>query len=493
MPHAILIEDDEPTRSALSQIVEHHGFTVASAGTLAGGRKLIEEHPPGVIIADLHLPDGDGTELLREIQESSATEVVLITGFATVDSAIDALRLGAFDYILKPVDMAHLKRVLVNLHRIVSMHEEIGALRNELRSLGRFGRLVGSSPAMQKIYDLIARIAPTEAPVLLAGRSGTGKELAALTLHDLSRRRDKPFLAVNCGAIAPHMIESELFGHERGSFTGASQKHSGYFERANGGTLFLDEITEMPLDVQVKLLRVLETRAVTRVGGEREIRVDVRIVAATNQSLEVAIANKTLREDLYYRLNVFQLTMPPLRERADDVPLLAQHFVQALNQNAGTKKYLTADALAALRSYAWPGNVRELKNVIDAGFILADVSIGPFAFGSRSDNGDTQVEDARGRANRTTIDPSSAEPQPEIVDSNGAATASSGLFVAIGTTAAEAERQLIMATLEQCGGRKDKTASMLGLSLKTVYNRLKEYAEPNGSAHSELNEISPRQ
>jgi DNA-binding NtrC family response regulator len=490
MPHAVLIEDDETTRTALSQIVEHHGFTVASAGTLAGGRKLIEEHPPGVIIADLHLPDGDGAELLREVQESSATEVVLITGFATVDSAIDALRLGAFDYILKPIDMAHLKRVLVNLHRIVSMSEEIGALRNELRSLGRFGRLVGASPAMQKIYDLIARIAPTEAPVLLAGRSGTGKELAALTLHDLSRRRDKPFLAVNCGAIAPNMIESELFGHERGSFTGASQKHSGYFERANGGTLFLDEITEMPPDVQVKLLRVLESRTLTRVGGEREIPVDVRILAATNQSPEIAIANKTLREDLFYRLNVFQVTMPPLRERAEDVALLAQHFVQLLNQNGGTKKKLTADALAGLRSYAWPGNVRELKNVIDAGFILADVNIGPFAFGSSSD---ARVEsDAADSDKRLTIDPTPAVVRNGAADSKVAVTASSGVFVAIGTTAAEAERQLLMATLERCGGHKDKTASMLGLSLKTVYNRLKEYSmESNGAEHAELNEISP--
>jgi DNA-binding NtrC family response regulator len=491
MPHAVLIEDDETTRSALSQIVAHHGFTVASAGSLAEGRKLLQDHPPGVIITDLHLPDGDGAELLREVEESSSTEVVLITGFATVNSAIDALRLGAFDYILKPVDVPHLKRVLGNLHRIVSMREEIGALRNELRSLGRFGRLVGASPAMQKIYDLIARIAPTEAPVLLAGRSGTGKELAALTLHDLSRRRANPFLAVNCGAIAPNMIESELFGHERGSFTGASQKHSGYFERANGGTLFLDEITEMPLDVQVKLLRVLESRTVTRVGGEKEIPVDVRIVAATNQLPEIAMANKALREDLYYRLKVFQVTMPPLHERGEDVTLLAQHFLQKLNQNAGTEKALTVAALAELRSYSWPGNVRELKNVIDAGFILADVNIGPLALGPSLD---TRAESAaKDRLKRMTSD----ESMPVValtpsLDANAAATVSPGLFLAIGTTAAEAERQLLLATLEQCGGHKEKTASMLGLSLKTVYNRLKEYSsESSSSEHTELNESTP--
>jgi two-component system response regulator AtoC len=369
--------------------------------------------------------------------------------------------------------------VLGNLHRIVSMREEIGALRNELRSLGRFGRLVGASPAMQKIYDLIARIAPTEAPVLLAGRSGTGKELAALTLHDLSRRRSKPFLAVNCGAIAPNMIESELFGHERGSFTGASQKHSGYFERANGGTLFLDEITEMPLDVQVKLLRVLESHTVTRVGGEKEIPVDVRIVAATNQLPEIAMANKALREDLYYRLKVFQVTMPPLHERGEDVALLAQHFLQKLNQNAGTEKALTVAASAELKSYPWPGNVRELKNVIDAGFILADVNIGPFALGLSADRNIEVAKADNGK--RSAPD----ESRPAVITDRG-------LYLPIGTTAAEAERRLILATLDHCQGHKDKTAAMLDLSPKTVYNRLKHHNEQSlGSKDSELNGIMP--
>ncbi len=478
MPHAVLIEDDDFTRSALTQIVENHGFTVASAGTLAAGRELLEEHPPGVIITDLQLPDGNGIELLREVQESSSTEVVLITGCATAESAIDALRLGAFDYITKPVDVPHLKRVLTNLHRAVLMREEIGSLRNELRSLGRFGRLVGASPAMQKIYDLLARIAPTDAPVLLAGRSGTGKELAALTLHDLSRRRDKAFLAVNCGAITPNMIESELFGHERGSFTGAGQKHSGYFERASGGTLFLDEITEMQPDVQVKLLRVLESGTLTRVGGEREISVDVRIVAATNQDPETAVANKTLREDLYYRLKVFQVTMPPLQERGEDVALLAEYFLQKLNKSAGTKKELTVEARAALRSYAWPGNVRQLKNVIEAGFILTDVNIGPFALGLSAD------------PNRDSP-PGHDDKRTETDAASPGATTDRGLFLPIGTTAAEAERSLILATLQSCGGRKDKTAAMLDLSLKTIYNRLSQYeADPIDSKDRDLRQVT---
>jgi two-component system, NtrC family, response regulator HydG len=483
MPHAILIEDDEATRASLTKLLEREGFLVEGTGTLAQARKLLESSQAGVVITDLHLPDGNGIELLREVRNSSSVEVVLITGFASVETAVEALRLGAFDYITKPVDVTHLKRILGNLHRTLRLREEIDTLRGELRGLGRFGQLVGTSPAMQKVYDLLARVGPTDASVLLTGESGTGKELAAMTLHELSQRRDKPFLAVNCGAIASNMIESELFGHERGSFTGAVQKHSGYFERADGGTLFLDEIAEMQLDLQVKLLRVLESGGLVRVGGEREVPVNVRVLAATNQPPETAVAKKTLREDLYYRLKVLQVTLPPLRERGEDVALLAQYFLQGLNQSSGTQKQLTPAALAKLRAYPWPGNVRELKNVVQAAFILANHELGPDVLGLGAETGELEQ---RAEDSFTPF----AEPQAGSIDGNAASPAGSmpasfglasgpqvgrGVHLPVGTTAAEAERRLILATLEHCGGNKNQAAQMLGVSLKTIYNRLKLY------------------
>ena len=462
MPHAILVEDDASSRNALTKLVEHEGYSVASAGTLAEARALIKAEPPGIVLTDLHLPDGNGIELLRELRESSAVEVVLITGHGTLETAVEALRLGASDYVTKPVDIAHLKRVLNNIHRTLQLRGEVAELRDELRSLGRFGRLIGASPPMQRVYDLLGRVGPTEATVLLTGESGTGKEVAAMTLHDLSPRRDKPLLAINCGAVASNMIESELFGHERGSFTGAVQRHAGYFERAAEGTLFLDEITEMQVELQVKLLRVLETRSLTRIGGEKEIATNVRVLAATNRPPEQAVADGKLREDLYYRLKVFQVQMPNLRERGDDVRLLAEHFLRSLNQESNTTKSFTPEALERLASFHWPGNVRELKNIVQAAFILSDDEIRPDALLLNSGNGD--VFGGRVEAGRAVAEGEDGAGGPD-------------LRLPIGTTAAEAERRLILVTLEYCGGNKNKAAQMLGVSLKTMYNRLKTYQQ----------------
>jgi DNA-binding NtrC family response regulator len=302
---------------------------------------------------------------------------------------------------------------------------------------------------MQKIYEQISRVAGTAVTVFITGESGTGKEVVAHTVHDLSRRRKQPFLAVNCGAISPNLIESEIFGHEKGSFTGADRQHLGFFERSHGGTLFLDEITEMPLELQVKLLRVLETGTFMRVGSTQSQEADVRVIAATNRSPEQAVASGRLREDLLYRLNVFPIGLPPLRERAEDVPLLAEHFLATVCEKEGATKRFTPEALAKLQRYRWPGNVRELRNVVHRAYVMAS---------------DDTITDEW-----LPADPAGSS--PARADAAGAV-----ITMPVGTSIAQAERQLILATLDHYGNHKERTAAALGVSLKTLYNRLKEYA-----------------
>ena len=332
MPHLLLVDDDPEALEWLTELAKAEGFTVAQADSLRAARIHMSRLQPDILLTDLQLPDGKGVDLVNDLEHRESTEVVMITGHASVESAVEALRLGATDYMVKPVDVERLKAILRRVPRTGELRAEIGELRDELRKLGRFGHILGSSPPMQKLYDQLGRVAPTSATVLITGESGTGKELAAQTIHDLSRRKKSPFLPLNCGAVSPQLIESELFGHEKGSFTGADRQHKGYFERAHGGTLFLDEITEMPQELQVKLLRVLETGTFTRVGTTTPISADVRVIAATNRSPEGAVADGKLREDLYHRLNVFPIAMPPLRERGTDIELLAQHFLDVLNK-----------------------------------------------------------------------------------------------------------------------------------------------------------------
>ena len=443
MPNALIIEDNSSSLNSLVQLVEHEGFVARAAKNLAEAREHLNEKVPDLILTDLVLPDGNSLDLLREL-DGKQSDVVLITGHASVDTAVEALRLGVLDYLLKPVDVARLKIILTNVARNREYREEIANLRDELRKLGHFGPLIGASDPMQKLYDLIARVAPTEATVLLTGESGTGKELAAQTIHALSRRRKSLYLPLNCGAVSPTLIESELFGHERGSFTGASRTHKGYFERADGGTLFLDEITEMPIELQVKLLRVLETSTVMRIGGDEQASVDVRVIAATNQRPEEAVGAGKMREDLLYRLNVFPIHLPPLRERHGDIDLLVEHFLLALNRNEGTQKKFTRAAMQRLRNHGWPGNVRELKNIVQRAFIMADDDIGP----------ECLAQDI-GKGEESSI-PS--------------------LQFKVGTALSEVEKRLILATLEECGGDKKKTAEVLGLSLRTLYYRLSTYS-----------------
>ena len=439
-PRALIVDDDPGFLEGLAQLVKREGFGVASASTLKQAREEIAANPPDILLIDLHLPDGSGLSLLEGFDPVSAPEVVLITGTASIETAVEALRRGVADYLTKPVDFARVKMALGNVTRALEMRGEISTLRGELRKLGRFGPMIGASPPMQKVYDLISRVAATDACVLISGETGTGKELVAETIHNLSRRGKQTFLPVNCGALSAHLIESELFGHERGSFTGAERMHKGYFERAHGGTLFLDEVTEA-VDIQVRLLRAIETSTVTRVGGTEPIKVDVRIVAATSRRAEEAVAAGKLREDLYYRLNVFPIQLPPLRERGDDVELLAESVLADLNRAAGTAKHFTRACLERLHRHNWPGNVRELQNVIRRAFILAE--------------GDVGVDSL---------------PLGVSVE-----TAAASLVTRVGTPIAEMERRLILATVEQCDGDKKKAADVLKISLKTLYNRLNEY------------------
>jgi DNA-binding NtrC family response regulator len=440
VPRALIVDDDPGFLAGLAELVKREGFAVASANNLKEARAEMAAHPPDILLVDLHLPDGSGLDLLEGLEPALAPEVLLITGSASLETAVDSLRRGVADYLTKPVDFARVKMALANVSRALEMRGQISSLRSELRKLGRFGALIGSSPSMQKVYDLVARVAGTDASILISGETGTGKELVAETIHGLSRRSKQPFLPVNCGALSAHLIESELFGHERGSFTGADRMHKGYFERAHGGTLFLDEVTEA-VDIQVRLLRALETSTITRVGGTEPIKVDVRIVAATSRRVEEAVASGKLREDLYYRLNVFPIDLPPLRERGDDVELLAENFLAALNVAEGTNKRFTRACLDRLHRHTWPGNVRELQNVIRRAFILAEDDVG--------------------------VDSLPLAVTEEI--------ATSSLMTRVGTPIAEMERRLILATLEQCDGNKKKAADVLKISLKTLYNRLNEY------------------
>jgi DNA-binding NtrC family response regulator len=443
MPHALAVDDDPNFLSALAELIEGQGFTTNTATNLRDARQQVSHRSPDVALIDLYLPDGSGIDLLKDLEGGANTQVVLMTGHADVESAVQALRLGASDYLTKPLDIGRLKEILATAANVQPAAPQAapGAAQQE-REVDRLGLLLGASPPMQTVYEMLTRVATTDATVFLIGESGTGKDLGAQTLHHLSRRAKAPFLPLNCGAITPTLIESELFGHERGSFTGANRLHKGYFERAHGGTLFLDEISEMPIELQVKLLRVLETGGFMRIGGDRPVEVDVRVIAATNRDPHKAVEEGKLREDLLYRLSVFPVHMPPLRDRGDDIDLLADYFLGELNQSQGTDKRFTPEAMELLRSHPWPGNVRELKNVIHRAYIMAEEEIEPRSL-PREMGGDP----GNGRS----------------------------LHFQVGASIAEVEKRLILATLELHAGNKRKTADVLGVSLKTLYNRLNTY------------------
>ncbi len=440
----LIVEDDAAARVGLEQLVRSWGFLAESASDGEEALEKVTTFRPAIVITDLVMPRMDGLALLRALPEQGAdVTTLLLTAQGTVETAVEAMKEGAYDYLTKPVDIQRLKILLDKIVERLETMREVKALRRQLREHGTFGSIIGNSPEMRKIYQIIEQASPTGASVLITGESGTGKELVAQTIHQLSPRAGFPFIAINCAAIPETLLESEIFGHEKGAFTGAADRRQGCFELADRGTLFLDEIGEMTPATQVKLLRVLQERKFRRLGGRTEQSVDVRVIAATNIDPAEAVKAGKLREDLYYRLNVFAFRLPTLRERKEDLPLLIQAFINEFNQrNQKSIASVDQQAMRMLEQYAWPGNVRELRNVIERATILA---AGPFI-------------EARHLPPVLAEEPP-VEQQPQLA-------------LAPGTTVEEAERRLIMMTLAHTRDNKTRAAEILGISLKTLHNKL---------------------
>ena len=441
----LIVEDDAAARVGLEQLVRSWGFVAESAGDGEEALEKVTTFRPAIVITDLVMPRMDGLALLRALPQQGAADVttLLLTAQGTVESAVEAMKEGAYDYLTKPIEIHRLKMLLDKIVERFETMREVKTLRRQLREYGTFGPLIGNSPEMRKIYQVVELAAPTAASVLITGESGTGKELVAQTIHQLSPRASFPFIAINCAAIPETLLESEIFGHEKGAFTGAADRRQGCFELADRGTLFLDEIGEMTPATQVKLLRVLQERAFRRLGGRTEQSVDVRVIAATNIDPQEAVQKGTLREDLYYRLNVFAFRLPTLRERKEDMPLLVQAFINEFNtRNQRSIAGLDHQAMRMLEQYAWPGNVRELRNVIERATILAP---GPF------------IE---------------VKHLPPVLTQEPPAQHSEQLAISPGTTVEEAERRLIVMTLAHTRDNKTRAAEILGISLKTLHNKL---------------------
>ncbi len=509
--HALIVDDDGDAVESLQALIAAEHFTVSVAYSLRDARRHIAMQPPDLVLLDLELPDGNGMDLFTDAPLVANSEIVLITGHASLETSIQALRLGAADYLVKPINLRHLQGVLSRVMRPAVLQAEVADLHAHLAQAGNFGHLWGRAPAMLPVYEQISRVAGTGVSVFIQGESGTGKELVAQTVHDLSRRRKKPFLAVNCGAISPNLIESEIFGHEKGAFTGADHQHQGFFERASGGTLFLDELTEMPLELQVKLLRVLETGRYMRVGSTQTMEADVRVIAASNRPLIQAVEAGKLREDLLYRLNVFPIELPPLRDRLSDVPLLAGHFLRAIAAKEGHPKQFNAAAMERLCRYRWPGNVRELRNAVQRAYVMASgevineqwlpaadlpppegaeaglaVDLAPVPM-APAVSALFPAEPAAVPAETAGLGASDGSAQVPARRESGpgpasGASAPDALVLPIGCSMAEIERRFILATLQHYKQHKERTAAVLGISLKTLYNRLKEYAAADGGA-----------
>ena len=459
MPNAVkvLIVEDEPNAlMGLAELISGWGYRTETACDGIEGYEKALAWDPAIVVTDLKMPRMDGIGLLTKLSEAGSgltanLAVVVLTAMGSIELAVDAMKLGAYDFLQKPVDATRLRTILGNATRQRETEIELEIARRRLRETGVLGGLVGSSVPMREIFGLIEQIAPSNVSILITGESGTGKELVARTLHNLSPRKSHPFVAVNCAAIPESLIESEIFGHEKGAFTGAVEKRAGCFELASGGTLLLDELAEMPVATQAKLLRVLEERKLRRLGARTEQDVDVRVLAATNRDPEKAVADGQLRADLFYRLNVFHITMPPLRDHIEDLPAMAEAMIGEMNQKHNRHVSGVAPSmLDRLMSYDWPGNARELRNTIERAVVLcqdgAPVDVGhlPPGFG-KTQTAATLVTDA------------------SIVQ------------IRVGSTVDAAEQALILRTLEATGQNKTRAAEILGVSLKTLHNKLKEY------------------
>lgn len=441
MPHALVIMPSNATELAtIVDTIEQAGYTVSIANTLFAAKQLTGRLAPTIVFAEGNLQDGDCLSLLNDSPWPKTTQIVLIGASPSVDDALQAVRAGAKDYLAYPIDYTHLKSLL-DMPKDKGATKAVGEQRlvgpaNDSFAFEPYGYLIGESPSMRKLYNHIERVAPTTASVMIIGASGSGKELVAQTLHEKSLREKGPYIAINCGAISKDLISSALFGHEKGSFTGALQAHQGYFEQASGGTIFLDEITETSPDLQIRLLRVLETGKVIPVGGKRQINVDVRVIAATNRDPIEAVKAGVLREDLYYRLNTFPLNVPPLCQRPGDISLLVTHFLKKLNDEYHQKIQIQQNALERLEAYRWPGNVRELKNIIQRAYILADdvITDEHIVFG-----------------------------KPLYMDNQ-----TTTLNLDIGISLSEAQQRIAVATFEHNNGDPQRTADILQISIKQL-------------------------
>jgi DNA-binding NtrC family response regulator len=442
----LIVDDEEQTREVFAELLQRWGYEVGQTSDGHGALKMAAETHPDVIISDLVMPKLDGLALVRALREEQPdTPVVIITGKGTIDAAVEAVREGVFDFVEKPLDPARLKVILQRaLEKKETLHE-MQVLRRRIGQMDAGVGMVGNSPAMRRTMELVEKVAPSKASVIITGQSGTGKEMVARALHQLSPRRDKPFIAINCSAIPASLMESEMFGHERGAFTGADQRRLGCWELADGGTLFLDEVGEIPVDLQAKFLRVLEEERLRRLGGKSEISVDVRVVSATNKDLKEEIKGQRFREDLFFRLNVFHVNLAPLKERRDDIPLLVQHFIDKFGREGGRKPFgVSPQAMKLLVEYAWPGNIRELRNTLERAVILC---------------GSAMIE-------------------PEHLPSELAAGGGEGAYFKLpyGLPLREIEKEYILSTLTRLQNNKARTSQALGISEKTLYNKLYRYS-----------------
>ena len=456
----LIVEDEENERSGLAEIVSSWGYRTETARDGAEGLEKATQWSPSIVITDLKMPRMGGLELLGHLAEQAQTiAVILVTAQGTIDSAVQAMRMGAYDYITKPIDTNRLRTILSNASALLGTRAELEATRRRLRDTGSLGRLSGASKKMQEIFRLIEMVAPSTASVLITGASGTGKELVARTIHDLSPRKDRPFVAINCAAIPETLMESEIFGHEKGAFTGAMERRTGCFELAEGGTILLDEIGEMPVATQAKLLRVLEDHKLRRLGSKVETSVDVRVLAATNKVPDDAVASGELRSDLYYRLNVFNVHMPPLREHKEDIPDLVELLTSEMSAKHGRKVSAVSEAVMNLFiNYTWPGNVRELRNTLERSVIVCD-------------SGMIETKHLPPGFGHAILRTSANDPD--------------AIRLGVGTTVGEAEKALILKTLESTSNNKTRAAEILGISLKTLHNKLKEYGNSQQEAEVE--------
>jgi len=452
----LIVEDEENERSGLAELISAWGYRTETAKDGLEGLDKVATWSPGIVVTDFRMPRMDGMELLQRLAEHPQLAVVLLTAQGSIDVAVDAMKAGAYDFLQKPVDPARLKQILQNAARQRGTALELEATRRKLRDTGHFGQMVGASRIMQEVFHLVEMVAPSTASVLITGESGTGKEMVARSIHDLSPRKNKPFVAINCSAIPETLIESEIFGHEKGAFTGAMERRAGCFELAEEGTLLLDEIGEMPIATQAKLLRVLEDHKLRRLGSKVETPVDVRVLAATNKVPEDAVAKGELRGDLYYRLNVFNLHLPPLREHKDDVPQLVDALLADMNAKHGRKVGgVSETVLQMFQSYNWPGNIRELRNTLERAVIVCDAPL---------------VEQRH-------LPPNFGSSGLKVSAGSG-----EGIHLDVGTTVEEAEKMLIVKTLAATNNNKTRAAEILGISLKTLHNKLKEYGSASALA-----------